>query len=89
MHQKCSLNPDHTVSHANVCLDVLGRIRGGFQLLAQGDHEDPQGGHVAVPALPPDVLGNKRMRQNLPHISAEEAQQLEFNGCQVQPCPSR
>ena len=70
----CSLNPDHPVSHANVCLDVLGRIRGRFQLLAQGGHEDPKGRHVAVPALSPDILGNKRMRQNLPHISGEETQ---------------
>ena len=80
VHQKCSINPDHTVSHTNVCLDVLGRIRGRFQLLAQGGHEDPQRGHVAVPALPPDILGNKRMRQNLPDIFGEETQQLEFDG---------
>ena len=61
-------------------LDVLGIIRGWFQLLAQSGHEYPQGGHIAVPALAPDILGNKRVRQNLPNIFGEETQQLEFNG---------
>ena len=64
---------EHPVSDANVRLDVLGKIRGGFQLFAQCGHEDAQGGHVAVPTVPQDVLGDKRMRQYLPHISGEEA----------------
>lgn len=49
-------NPQHSVAHAHMGLDVLGVGGVLLNLLAQGCHEYPQGGGVAGEHVSPDLL---------------------------------
>ena len=65
-------------------LDVLLPIFSVFQLFAQSCHEYSQGGNIIFPTAAPDLLRDVGVGQNFTHIFGEQAQQLVFDGRQVQ-----
>lgn len=52
----------HPISHPNMGLDILLRIRGWLQLFPECCHKDTKGSNIIIPAPPPDVLGDKGVR---------------------------
>ena len=76
--------PQHPIADADVRLDVLLPIFSVFQLFAQSCHEHPQGGNIIFPTAAPDLLRYVGVGQNFTHIFGEQAQQLVFDGRQVQ-----
>ena len=52
----------HPISHPNMGLDILLRIRGWFQFFPERCHKDTKGSNIIIPAPPPDVLGDKGVR---------------------------
>ena len=67
-------------------LYVLLPIFPVFQLFAQGCHEYSQRSNIIFPTAAPNLLRNVGVCQNLTHIFLEQAQQLVFDGRQVQFC---
>ena len=68
-------------------LDILRRIRLGFQLFAQRSHKNTQRGHVIVPGTAPDFVGDIRMGQHFAAILGHDAEQPVLDGRQVQFLP--
>ena len=65
-------------------LDIFGGIGIGLDLLAQGGHEHPQGGNVAVPVPAVDILGDEGMSQHFAGVPCQQAENLVFHGRQLQ-----
>ena len=51
----------HTIAHTNMCLDVLRGLLCWLQLFAQCCHKYPQGSHIVIPTVAPDILCDKGM----------------------------
>ena len=68
-------------------LDILRRIRLGFQLFAQRSHKNTQRGHVIVPGTAPDFVGDISMGQHFAAILGHDAEQPVLDGRQVQFLP--
>ena len=62
-------NLHHSVTNADMRLDVLGGIGVLLQLFAERRHKDAQRGNVVIPTASPNALRNKCMSQNLSDIS--------------------
>ena len=73
----------HTVSHTNMCLNILWRLLCRLQFFSQCRHKYPQRSYIVIPTAAPHILRDKGMGQYLANILGQQAQQLIFNGCQV------
>ena len=80
------LDAEHPIADSDVCLYVLLPVFSAFQLFAQGCHEHPQRSDIVFPTAAPNLLRDIGVCQNLTNIFGEQAQQLVFDGCQVQLC---
>lgn len=54
-------NLHHSVTNADMRLDILGRICVLFKLFAERRHKNTQGSNIIIPTAAPNVLGNKGM----------------------------
>ena len=68
-------------------LDLLGRVRCGFQLFAECCHKDPEGGHITFEAASPYMFGDVGMGQDLSRVAGHQAQELVLGGGQGQGLP--
>ena len=58
----------HPVSHTNMGLNILRRIRRWLQLFPKRCHKDSQRSNIVFPTPSPDVLSDKGVGQHLAHI---------------------
>ena len=82
-----SVYPQHTVTDANMRLNVLRTVPLRLQLFAQGRHKHPQRSNIVFPAAAPNLLRDIGVRQHLSDIMREQTQKLVFNRGQVQFLP--
>ena len=61
-------------------LDILRLLSVLFQLFPKRRHENTEGSDIVLPAASPDFLCDKRMRQHLPCILRQQAEQLVLDG---------
>ena len=82
-----SVYPQHTVTDADMRLNVLRTVLLRLQLFAQCRHKHSQGSYIVFPAAAPNLLCDIGVRQHLSDIMREQAQKLVFNRGQVQFLP--
>ena len=82
-----SVYPQHTVTDADMRLNVLRTVLLRLQLFAQGRHKHPQRSNIFFPAAAPNLLRDIGVRQHLSDIMREQTQKLVFNRGQVQFLP--
>ena len=82
-----SVYPQHTVTDADMRLNVLRTVLLRLQLFAQGRHKHPQRSNIVFPAAAPNLLCDIGVRQHLSDIMREQTQKLIFNRGQVQFLP--
>ena len=58
----------HTVSHTNMCLNILWRLLCWLQFFSQCCHKYPQRSYIVIPTAAPDILCDKGMGQYLADI---------------------
>ena len=61
IHSYISFHFHHSVSDADMRLDVLRRICVLLQLFTKRSHKHSQGSNIVIPTAAPNVLGNKGM----------------------------
>lgn len=82
-----SVYPQHTVTDADMRLNVLRTVLLRLQLFAQCRHKHSQGSYIVFPAAAPDLLRDIGVCQHLSDIMREQTQKLVFNRGQVQFLP--
>ena len=82
-----SVYPQHTVTDADMRLNVLRTVLLRLQLFAQSRHKHPQRSNIFFPAAAPNLLRDIGVRQHLSDIMREQTQKLVFNRGQVQFLP--
>ena len=82
-----SVYPQHTVTDADMRLNVLRTVLLRLQLFAQCRHKYSQGSNIVFPAAAPNLLRDIGVRQHLSDIMREQTQKLVFNRGQVQFLP--
>ena len=63
-----SVYPQHTVTDADMRLNVLRTVPLRLQLFAQGRHKHPQRSNIVFPTAAPNLLCDVGVGQNLAHI---------------------
>ena len=79
-----SVYPQHTVTDADMRLNVLRTVLLRLQLFAKCRHKHPQGSNIVFPAAAPNLLRDIGVRQHLSDIMREQTQKLVFDRGQVQ-----
>ena len=67
-------HPQHPISHADMGLDILGRVGIAFDLFAQCCHEYPQRSYVVIPTASPYLLSDKGMSQYFSDVLSKQTQ---------------
>ena len=58
-----SFHAHHTITNADMSLNILGRIRCRLQFLTKGRHKHTERCYVVIPTAAPDLLGDEGMCQ--------------------------